>query len=79
MFNLAAVFIWDGNVDGKPGAVAHLEGHQLTVIQLRFSPNSKRLLSVGRDRIAIVWKLTDNGWEFEHKFGKGFLFKILIF
>ena len=72
---VAAVFIWDGNVEGKPQALAKLEGHQLTVIQLRFSPDSQRLLSVGRDRIAIVWKLTDNEWVFDQKFGKGKIFK----
>ena len=63
--------IWEAARDGSPGALFKLEGHQLTVIQIIFSPNSDRILTVGRDRIAIVWKLTDSIWSKEAIFGKG--------
>ena len=48
-----------------------LEGHQLTVIQIIFNQSSDRILTVGRDRIAIIWKLDGNEWVKEQVFGKG--------
>ena len=63
--------IWEASRNGSPGALFKLEGHQLTVIQIVFSPDSKRILTVGRDRIAIVWKLVDSIWSKETVFGKG--------
>ena len=63
--------VWDASRTGSPGALFKLEGHQLTVIQIRFSPTSDRILTVGRDRIAIVWKLEGNEWTREATIGKG--------
>ena len=63
--------IWEASRNGSPGALLKLEGHQLTVIQIVFSPDSNRILTVGRDRIAIVWKLVDSIWSKETVFGKG--------
>lgn len=50
--------------------IMKLEGHQLTVIQIIFNQSSDRILTVGRDRIAIVWKLDGNDWIKEQVFGK---------
>ena len=63
--------IWETSRSGKPTSVAELEGHQLTVIKIVFSPDSKRLLTMGRDRIAIVWALEDGKWHKEEVIGKG--------
>ena len=63
--------IWDASRDGSPGSLIKLEGHQLTVIQIIFNQSSDRILTVGRDRIAIIWKLDGNEWVKEQVFGKG--------
>ena len=63
--------IWDASRDGSPGSLMKLEGHQLTVIQIIFNQSSDRILTVGRDRIAIIWKLDGNEWVKEQVFGKG--------
>ena len=68
---LAVVMIWDASRDGSPGSLMKLEGHQLTVIQIIFNQSSDRILTVGRDRIAIIWKLDGNEWVKEQVFGKG--------
>ena len=65
------VMIWDASRDGSPGSLMKLEGHQLTVIQIIFNQSSDRILTVGRDRIAIIWKLDGNEWVKEKVFGKG--------
>ena len=63
--------IWDASRDGSPGSLMKLEGHQLTVIQIIFNQSSDRILTVGRDRIAIIWKLDGTEWVKEQVFGKG--------
>ena len=68
---LAVVMIWDASRDGSPGSLMKLEGHQLTVIQIIFNQSSDRILTVGRDRIAIIWKLDGTEWVKEQVFGKG--------
>ena len=63
--------IWDAGRNGQPSCLAELSGHQLTVIKIVFSPDSNRLLTLGRDRIAIVWSLVDEKWTQEEVIGKG--------
>jgi len=67
----AVVMIWDADRKGKPSCLIELAGHQLTVIKIVFSPDSKRLLTLGRDRIAIVWMLNqENVWIKDEVIGK---------
>ena len=63
--------IWDAGRNGQPSCLAELSRHQLTVIKIVFSPDSNRLLTLGRDRIAIVWSLVDGKWVKEEVIGKG--------
>ena len=67
----AVVMIWDARRNGQPSCITELSGHQLTVIRIVFSPDSNRLLTLGRDRIAIVWALVEGKWQMEETIGKG--------
>ena len=50
----SAVRLWDAK---SLKVLRKLPLHQLTVVQLAFSPDSRRLLSVSRDRTAVVYDI----------------------
>ncbi|VDL61852.1 unnamed protein product [Nippostrongylus brasiliensis] len=59
----AAIALWDTSDWSKKSEVS---GHQLTVTQIEWSPDGTRLLSVGRDRKAILYRERDgvNGFNY---------------
>ncbi|WKX98735.1 hypothetical protein Q1695_013985 [Nippostrongylus brasiliensis] len=62
----AAIALWDTSDWSKKSEVS---GHQLTVTQIEWSPDGTRLLSVGRDRKAILYRERDgglNGFNYEN-------------
>lgn len=51
------LFVWNAN---KNQPVAKLEGHNLTIVQIEFSPSDKYLLSVSRDRSWCLYRKKEN-------------------
>ena len=46
--------------DSQNGAIlATLKGHRGTIVQMVFSPDCARLVSVGRDRTGILWDVAN--------------------